>query len=912
MPTAWTSIMLAANFSEELELAGRVYPREHRRLGLVGPGHMRNRVVLGLVGLLLFMWVARSWFSSQTEEPLRARDPESTRSFSRPLASPLPSVNRSPMGAALAGVIRSREGAGIAGAWVCAVTTQDPPQHSPRCLRSAVGGGFELAGLTSGRYSVVATAPGYLPGSVRSKSGSAERIWLRKNERRDGLGITLTPGGVELRGTTHDIAGGEVSGALVATDGLTRPSAMTVTDEDGNFALWVPPGEVNARATAPGYSGTKRQGLAPGTHFDLYLSPESVLLGRVIDAQTGDPVPEARVQVRGHSTLSDADGAFRLDGLGPGRYKPVAAAPQLYGESASSIPLGLGETSERVILSMHPAAQLVGRLVIQDGNTQRPCPDGSATLRRVETRYDDVFSASADLEGIAEFPGLLPGTYVVYPRCDGFVAPPNPASVTVADLAEAVDPQTWVFTPGASLRGRVVGAPSEETFHNMFVVASTASSEPFHLEAADHSIAQDGTFEIDGLPGGTYELTLHGPGIVRPEHPASVRADPDEPTSTAEVEYLTGATISGRIEDTQGDPVPSVEVWAEATAGGGGIAQATDDGHFAVEGLRPGTYRLSPRRYGAEPLVPTVDPGDIELEHQATVEVRLVVEPRTARLEGRVLDETGAPVSDAYVRARPIPDDTQADASRQDLRWGGWNEPPNLTEVDGTFRIENLTEGPHALRAWRSGGGETAATGVRPGEAVEVRLLATHDIEGTLDGDGEAPRRFSVGLRDAASGFRREETFFATHGRFVFSGVPPGSYDVSVTSSEGQGDGEVVVAGKDASVRVHLQPLVTVRGTITDAKTDSPIKGVHVSMTTAKSKAWNMPGDLDAPEITDASGRYIVRGVPCGAVHVILLGMHSEASRYKRRTLQTTVACDGPVDLETLKLNRERSKQAPD
>ena len=143
---------------------------------------------------------------------------------------------------------------------------------------------------------------------------------------------------------------------------------MTHSDEDGKFSLWVRPGGTTVQAKAEGYANASQGGATPGHAFEIFLSPESVLVGKVVSAETGAPVEGARVATHGggggffisfgggsNATYTDESGHFRIDRLEPGSYKVRASTDDGFGTSDSKVHLGLGQQSEEVIVPLHPA-----------------------------------------------------------------------------------------------------------------------------------------------------------------------------------------------------------------------------------------------------------------------------------------------------------------------------------------------------------------------------------------------------------------------------------------------------------------------------------------------------------------------------------------------------------------------------
>jgi hypothetical protein len=158
---------------------------------------------------------------------------------------------------------------------------------------------------------------------------------------------------------------------------------------------------------------------APGPTFDVFLTPESAIVGRVIEAANGAPVEGVTImateqgsRVEPAITRSDASGRFRIDRLEPGIYELEARADQLYGEANELVHLGLVE--------LHPAFVVRGRVIVAGSKYDRPCAEG---LVRLIDRRDEHSSAAASLrEGEIELRGIIPGSYEVAVHCEGAIA----------------------------------------------------------------------------------------------------------------------------------------------------------------------------------------------------------------------------------------------------------------------------------------------------------------------------------------------------------------------------------------------------------------------------------------------------------------------------------------------------------
>lgn len=190
-----------------------------------------------------------------------------------------------------------------------------------RCVDLTDGGHYRLDDMLPGRWVVFASAEGYAP--VQHQETPAQPwISLQLGQVREGLDLTLRVHGVPLRGVVRDVAGGTISGAVVFNDENSR----TLSGEDGAFTLWSPPGSSSiVAAFAPGYTQDVVIARPPQFPVTLYLTPESVLRGRVIRSDTGAPLGGWAVHLRNEQLADDEtadDGSFELRGLTPGRHKP--------------------------------------------------------------------------------------------------------------------------------------------------------------------------------------------------------------------------------------------------------------------------------------------------------------------------------------------------------------------------------------------------------------------------------------------------------------------------------------------------------------------------------------------------------------------------------------------------------------
>ncbi|HEY0133745.1 MAG TPA: hypothetical protein VGB85_06680, partial [Nannocystis sp.] len=246
-------------------------------------------------------------------------------------------------------------------------------------------------------------------------------------------------------------------------------------------------------------------------------------------------------------------------------------------------------------------------------------------------------------------------------------------------------------------------------------------------------------------------------------------------------------------------------------------------------------------------------------------EARLVVAAARGEIRGRVLEVGGGPVTDAFVNA--VLEQPGIDV-RNELRWGG-SGPPTLTDADGNFTIDDLFVGPHALRAYRRGGGEAMVEHIATGTTTTLTITPTAEVGGTLA--GERPDEFAIYLVDERTMLQRSEEFYRTGGRWYFEALPAGTYDLFFESALGTTKQTITLAPDEqrTDLRVALAPPGRIRGQAVDAATQAPAAGLKV---VASPMAGRTRFSAPPPEVTtDADGRFEIAAVHAGPV---LLGAH--------------------------------------
>jgi len=778
----------------------------------------------------------------------------------------------------------------LASATVCARPRQEPAH--PRCTVTDARGAYTIDALQPAAHVVWASAVGLAGGPWRGPAPDFdERVRVVAGKRTTGIDLVLLTGAVEVRGIVTDVRGNVIPAALihVAPDSRSTPTFTTRSASDGSFVAWAIAGDIYVVTSADRYVDGESYGIAPAAKLEVVLMPESVLGGIVIEAGSRRPLDDATVEVYGSRARTDAGGKFRLTKLPPGRYKPTATSIGGYGEAAESLRLGLGESVEDLLIEVHPVAVVVGRVVISDGSTARPCPPdrGEVSLARYGSRAGYFARTTADGDILLE--GVVPGSYQVTAACKGFLLQIPYPDLIVKD--SDVEDLVWKVFPGARVAGHVVsrsGAPIADAAVNL------TSSNSVTFAAA--SSAADGSFAAEGLAPGKTDVVASAAGFVRNSTPSSVVASLD---SVAHLELVldSGGSIAGDVVDEAGAPA-SLAVDARG-ADGGGFSWANAGGSFTIEALPPGAYDVSARTsWGDPPRGPLAVKAIVEAGK--TTRVRLIAETSSGEITGTVSDPAGAPIPDAYVVAARE-DESQPDEPSSRTR-EAWHDPPVLTALDGSFRITGLPRGRFSIRAYRQGGGEAVVEHVATGERARLTLRPTGVLAGVVvASDAASIDDVTISAIDRVHDISRDERLYRTRGRFALRDLPAGTYRVSV---DGDPRSTITVTLAEGQHRDDLwlvaQPRFTIRGRLVSAD-GRPIHGWKVEAPRLERSETTPSGGrlvVTSSEfaITGPDGRFLIRDMPSGPTTISAGDVSRDADAklavIRELTLQDTTDVD--------------------
>lgn len=563
----------------------------------------------------------------------------------------------------------SMDGSAVRGATVRLVADPLPGRE----LTTDASGRFDLGDQRPREYVITASLPGVL--------ADIRRIDLRDPSAPRDVELVLQSCTASIYGRVVDAAGTAIAGAHVTREGVLG----TESDRNGQYELCVLPtaaliAEIRIVAQADGF-GTVTAVLAPPgrMHHDFVLAPEATVSGRVL-ASDGTPNANARVAIdltgaaaskppeRGIAltTISDEAGSFHIAGLGAGEYTISATSAS---GATPSVPLTVQAAENKTLDLRSVSTGIVrGRIVFQRA------PIAGVTV------------AAGDQTAVSQ----TDGSFVL-------------ARVPVGDIALETTP--YKNTSGTIHVTQGDHNAVELVVEQMGTLRGTVTRHGIPVPFARVDIAGPSRAGVTADGAGRYEARGLEPGKYGfycddRKRGAMFSEDRDVELGAGEtrehnIELTWGATISGLVVNSRGEPVPSVTVAFRGEM----LSECVTDqnGAFACGALAGGSYTASvhPTSAAAHPFQLVDAPAKFDLsDGDAHLDnVRLVVNSQAYSIAGTVTDRSGA-VSDATVRAFAI-DLARRTEFRGDLA--------AVTDEHGRFKIGDLSSGDYYVEVERGG-----------------------------------------------------------------------------------------------------------------------------------------------------------------------------------------------------------------
>jgi hypothetical protein len=442
-------------------------------------------------------------------------------------------------------------------------------------------GGYSIAGLAPGAYSIVAASPGLGDATLSVTVVGTTPI--------TGQDLALTDAGAVTGVITDAATGLPIAGVSVSSDSLGTGGPVT-TGTDGSYSLPdVSVGSVRITVTPP--DDTHVAQVVPTTVtadgpnvVSVALAPAGTL-SAVIEDGSGNPLDGVQVTVAG-PTFTGATGGVKADvlttdatgtatdtGLVPGSYDLQVQGSTV--DHPFTITAALPDASFVVTV---PVATLSGVVEDTGGNPVSGVPvnlvDGGQSVATATTAADGSYQFDATTDG--PFDIVAASSTVGVVSVSGVNATPG-SPTAVPTLQAGADTLETTVSNGS---GPVLGA----------TVVLIPTSGPGTVTAVSATTDSSGDATLDNLTAGPYTMTVTDGTDAAASQAVTVSSTPqDVPVTLGE-----GGSIAGTITDSGAAPIAGAVVVAVDSAHvADGSATTAANGSYQISGLASGPYSLS-------------------------------------------------------------------------------------------------------------------------------------------------------------------------------------------------------------------------------------------------------------------------------------------------------------------------------
>lgn len=626
--------------------------------------------------------------------------------------------------------------------------------HGAKASTVADGNGvFVLRGLGAGPFSVRAKG---------ESSGRARRDGVRPGQ--DGLELILPPE-ITVAGRVVDQEGAPVThfslhmarvnaGDIIRLMGDARRS--DVQSDAGEFQVgdleegtW----EIQVQGDGLISGSPTKVDLPRGDGAEpllISLVRAATVTGRVL-SPSGEAIQAAKVYASeggpgwqsmlteaafAPETLSDEEGAYELTGIPPGGASLVAEHQDFAASAARSLDLAAGEQRPDVDLTLKLGGTITGEILRPDGT-----PGSGYLVNGNNTADQSIINTSSGADGTFRFEHVPEGSWQVVgiDQSADWSGITESGGVDMAAMmkdiligqASVVDGETVHVILGSAPEDpvRVTGkvTQNEEPVEGA-ILSFFPEGAGIYERLKFTTVAGDGSYEVVLDQGGSYVISVQRPGATMMQQSTIEfsRRIPDAPEHKLDLELPLGR-ISGTVTDSSGQPAGGerVTLTVDGTARsdnllGGQYAELMTgtDGTYDMNGLRPGTYRISAG--GAPPFtgegtnrLGRVSVGGIALGEDQWKQGMDLSLPEPGSLEVTITDGQGTPLPGATLFVR--------DGGGRIL------EPLSMVASDGSGVAEyrGVAPGDYTLTA-RQGSLTSIETGVvrvKAGQATRAALV---------------------------------------------------------------------------------------------------------------------------------------------------------------------------------------------
>jgi 5-hydroxyisourate hydrolase-like protein (transthyretin family) len=437
--------------------------------------------------------------------------------------------------------------------------------------------------------------------------------------------------------------------------------------------------------------------------YALYPNEIGYVSGNLTD-QYGNPADNVCIMIynldgsqAGYTTKSQSDGRYYSAYLLPGEYKVFFETDgsqcgysefveEWYNDkadlaSADAVIVTAGNTTTGVDAVLTNNGKIYGKVTYNRWwPLENACVDLYESHYVSDGNYQQYFVATAqtNAEGNYEFTELVADIYKLHFRdCDETsyrVIPEWYDETTSYNFADIVG----VVYNGGIVHRRVdkdlkLQSIIEGTINNTSgevvsgICVEAYDSSQFNNKVGEALSDTNGRYVIPDLESGIWAFyylkyyDCNSPSTHLPGREYGIRLETPGTHFVRDIEILRESTISGRVTDWSGNPVPYVYVSAKESGYGygGGSARTDIDGYYTIHRLYPSTsayysYTVSACTYQCSQYAEVTHPDTFYIPNDNThitgVDMRLY---RPSTISGRITDKYGNPLQNIYVSVYP-------------------------------------------------------------------------------------------------------------------------------------------------------------------------------------------------------------------------------------------------------------------
>jgi hypothetical protein len=436
------------------------------------------------------------------------------------------------------------------------------------------------------------------------------------------------------------------------------------------------------------------------------------------------------------------------------------------------------------------------------------------------------------------------------------------------DAGEATREFVMPLLHGYAIRGRIVDSSTGAGIADAGIGFRIAGEQEYSFRSTGWAKAQDdGSFTLDGVPGGDVLLTVGAQDHAYREVAVTV----DEKTPPQEIALSTGSTIAGIVTTTSGAAMKG-RVWLDGP-GPSFMGESNEAGQFSYKHMPPGRYRVRA----------DTSAGSAQQEFVLQQD-----EPK----ENIVLVVGGGRSVRGIVRG-PRPE--QIPQAHLTLRAQSGNSFMSTNPDErGAYVFNGVPPGPADL------GVATANIGIQFTKHVDVPADQDLTFDIALPSGARLSGRVTQGGKPAANktvwmapvDTKADILYRAStseDGEYEIEGLPPGDYRLRAAEDISRA---VTIAGGDMVLNIDI-PAVQLSARVLEDGGSVPIVGADVYLRGSAPETSRVRGDKK----TDDFGQFALTGIEPGEVVLIVYKPGYEMYREK-------IAYSSPITNKSITLRK--------